>query len=70
MMKIDAKKRKKIESICKEVLKEIKPSDKEQLKTLTKVRKVMYKIHKGLKKEGIDAKLVLGGSLGKETNLR
>lgn len=58
---------KKVNAICNNVLKDIKPNPKEQEEKLNKVNVFCSKLQKVL---GGKATIVLGGSLGKETNLR
>ncbi len=58
---------KKIKEITDEVLEEIKPTPKERAERLVSVRKIM-KVIKG--ELGNDVKCVLGGSVGKGTDLK
>jgi len=58
---------KKIKKITDEVLKEIKPTPKERAERLKSVRKIMKVIKDEL---GNDVECVLGGSVGKNTDLR
>ncbi len=58
---------KKIKKITDEVLKEIKPTPKERAEKLKGVRKITKFIKSEL---GNDVKCVLGGSVGKGTDLR
>ena len=53
--------------ITNEVLKEIKPTPKERTERLKSVRKIIKFIKSEL---GDDVKVVLGGSIGKGTDLR
>lgn len=65
--KISKEKEKLINSICKEVLKDIKPLPENTAYMLIEVCRIIKAIKDGL---GKDVKCVLGGSLGKGTNLR
>ena len=58
------KKMNKINAICNDVLKEIKPKPKDTAKVLVSACKVMKAINRK------DIKCFLGGSVGKGTNLR
>lgn len=64
---ISKKKEKEINKILSNVLKEIKPSQEEQKELLNKVNAFCSKLQKVL---GDKATMVLGGSLGKGTNLK
>ena len=64
---ISKEKERKINAICKEVLKEIKPRPEDTAYMLIEVCKVIKVIKDGL---GKDVNCVLGGSVGKGTDLR
>lgn len=58
---------KKVEEITKDVLKKIKPSPRDQTKIFCEVGRIIGAIKEGL---GDDVKCVIGGSVGKGTNLK
>ena len=66
-MELSKKKLKKINAICKEVLKEIKPTAEDTAYMIVSACNVIKAIDDGL---GKDVKCVLGGSVGKGTDLR
>ncbi len=57
----------KVNAICKEVLKEIKPTAEDTAKLIVSIAPVVEAIDEGL---GKDVKIQICGSVGKNTNLR